>query len=42
MHRFLWSGLVFLPFVFRAGVLRNLCGIGWGRGLVLMPCSADR
>ena len=35
MHRFLWSGLVFLPFVFRAG-LRDLCGIGWSRGLVLM------
>src|SRR3954471_17761561 len=34
-HRFLWSGLVFLPFVFRAG-LGDLCGIGWGRGLVLM------
>jgi drug/metabolite transporter (DMT)-like permease len=35
MHRFLWSGLAFLPVVFRAG-LRNLCGIGWGRGLALM------
>lgn len=35
MHRFLWSGLVFLPFVFRAG-LRGLCGIGWGRGMALM------
>jgi drug/metabolite transporter (DMT)-like permease len=35
MHRFLWSGLVFLPIVLRAGV-SNLCGIGWGRGLVLM------
>jgi drug/metabolite transporter (DMT)-like permease len=35
MHRFLWSGLAFLPFVLRAG-LRNLGGIGWGRGLVLM------
>src|SRR5258708_38394759 len=35
MHRFLWSGLAFLPVVFRAG-LGNLCGIGWGRGLVLM------
>ena len=35
MHRFLWSGLVFLPFVFRAG-WRDLCGIGWGRGLALM------
>jgi drug/metabolite transporter (DMT)-like permease len=35
MHRFLWSGLAFLPFVLRAG-LGNLGGIGWGRGLVLM------
>ena len=35
MHRFLWSGLAFLPLVVRAG-LGNLCGIGWGRGLVLM------
>jgi drug/metabolite transporter (DMT)-like permease len=35
MHRFLWSGLAFLPIVLRAG-LGNLCGIGWGRGLVLM------
>ncbi len=35
MHRFLWSGLAFLPFVLRSG-LGDLCGIGWGRGLVLM------
>jgi drug/metabolite transporter (DMT)-like permease len=35
MHRFLWSGLAFLPIVLRAG-LGNLCGIGWGRALVLM------
>ncbi len=35
MHRFVWSGLAFLPLVFRAG-LGNLCGIGWGRGLALM------
>ena len=35
MHRFLWSGLVFLPLVFRAG-LGDLCGIGWGRGMALM------
>ena len=35
MHRFLWSGLVFIPIVLRAGI-GNLCGIGWGRGLVLM------
>jgi drug/metabolite transporter (DMT)-like permease len=35
MHRFLWSGLAFLPLVLRTG-LRDLCGIGWGRGLALM------
>ena len=35
MHRFLWSGLAFLPLVVRAG-FGNLCGIGWGRGLALM------
>jgi drug/metabolite transporter (DMT)-like permease len=35
MHRFLWSGLAFLPLAFRAG-LGDLCGIGWGRGMVLM------
>ena len=35
MHRFLWSGIVFIPLVLRAG-LRDLCGIGWGRGMVLM------
>src|SRR4029450_6314685 len=35
MHRFLWSGIAFLPLVLRAGV-GNLAGIGWGRGLVLM------
>ncbi|KRR22466.1 DMT family transporter [Bradyrhizobium retamae] len=35
MHRFVWSGLVFLPFVLRAGIA-NLSGIGWGRALVLM------
>src|SRR6478609_7976399 len=35
MHRFLWSGIVFLPLVLRNGI-GNLGGIGWGRGLVLM------
>jgi drug/metabolite transporter (DMT)-like permease len=35
MHRFLWSGLAFLPLVLRAG-FGNLCGIGWGRGMALM------
>ncbi len=35
MHRFFWSGLVFLPLVSRAG-FRDLCGIGWSRGMALM------
>ena len=35
MHRFVWSGLAFLPLVLRAGV-GDLCGIGWYRGWVLM------
>jgi drug/metabolite transporter (DMT)-like permease len=35
MHRFLWSGFAFLPLVLRAG-LGNLCGVGWGRGMILM------
>jgi drug/metabolite transporter (DMT)-like permease len=35
MHRFLWSGVAFLPVVLRTGLV-DLCGIGWSRGLVLM------
>jgi drug/metabolite transporter (DMT)-like permease len=35
MHRFLWSGVAFLPLVLRSGI-GNLCGIGWGRGIALM------
>jgi drug/metabolite transporter (DMT)-like permease len=35
MHRFLWSGIAFMPLVLRAGI-GDLGGIGWGRGLVLM------
>jgi drug/metabolite transporter (DMT)-like permease len=35
MHRFLWSGIAFLPLVVRAG-LGNLGGIGWARGVALM------
>jgi drug/metabolite transporter (DMT)-like permease len=34
IHRFLWSGLAFLPFVIRGGI-RDLNGIGWGRGILL-------
>jgi drug/metabolite transporter (DMT)-like permease len=35
MHRFLWSGIAFLPLVLRTG-FGDLYGIGWGRGLALM------
>src|SRR5690349_3036289 len=35
VHRYVWSGIAFIPLVLRAGVA-DLCGIGWGRGLVLM------
>jgi len=41
MHRFLWSGLLVIPIVLRAGI-GNLCGIGWGRGLVLRPIPMSR
>ena len=34
-HRYVWSGIAFLPLVLRAGV-SDLCGIGWARGLALM------
>src|SRR6201990_26327 len=34
-HRFLWSGLAFLPLFLRADI-GDLCGIGWGRGMALM------
>ena len=33
-HRFVWAGLVFLPFLARAG-LRDLGGVGWGKGVAL-------
>jgi drug/metabolite transporter (DMT)-like permease len=33
-HRFFWSGLLMLPYVVRDG-LRDLDGVGWGRGLGL-------
>src|SRR4051794_11944577 len=35
VHRYVWSGIAFLPLVIRGGI-SDLCGIGWGRGLVLM------
>lgn len=34
LHRFVWAGLLFLPFVVRAG-LKNLGGVGWGRSACL-------
>jgi drug/metabolite transporter (DMT)-like permease len=34
VHRYLWSGLAFLPVVVRAGI-RDLNGIGWSRGILL-------
>jgi drug/metabolite transporter (DMT)-like permease len=34
-HRYVWSGIAFLPLVLRAGI-SDLCGIGWARGLALM------
>jgi drug/metabolite transporter (DMT)-like permease len=37
-HRFVWAGLVFLPFVARAG-LRDLSGVGWGKGVALTLLS---
>src|SRR5262249_8190868 len=33
-HRFFWSGLLILPYVIRDG-LRDLDGVGWGRGFVM-------
>lgn len=38
LHRFLWSGLLLMPIVFRAG-LRDLGGIGWGRGFIMSVLS---
>jgi drug/metabolite transporter (DMT)-like permease len=33
-HRFVWAGLVFLPFVARQG-FGDLGGVGWGKGVTL-------
>jgi drug/metabolite transporter (DMT)-like permease len=37
-HRYFWSGLLLIPLVLRTGV-RDLGGIGWGRGLVMSVLS---
>ena len=37
-HRFFWSGLLLLPVALRES-LRNLGGIGWGRGLAMSVLS---
>ena len=34
LHRFVWSGLAFLPWLY-AGGLRNLAGVGWPRAAAL-------
>jgi drug/metabolite transporter (DMT)-like permease len=34
LHRFVWAGLAFLPFMARAG-LADLGGVGWGKALLL-------
>jgi drug/metabolite transporter (DMT)-like permease len=43
VHRYLWSGLAFLP-IFARGGISDLNGIGWGRGIALAtfggPCFA--
>jgi drug/metabolite transporter (DMT)-like permease len=37
-HRFFWTGVLLLPVALREG-LRNLGGIGWGRGLAMSVLS---
>src|SRR6202046_1659676 len=34
LHRFVWSGLILLPFMAASG-LRDLGGVGWRRGILL-------
>jgi drug/metabolite transporter (DMT)-like permease len=34
LHRFVWAGFLFLPFLVRAG-LQDLGGVGWGRSALL-------
>lgn len=37
-HRFFWTSLFLLPFAYREG-LRDLGGLGWGRGLIVSLLS---
>jgi len=37
-HRFIWSGLLLMPLVLRDGI-KDLGGIGWGRGAVMSVLS---
>jgi drug/metabolite transporter (DMT)-like permease len=37
-HRFFWSGLLMMPLIVREG-LRELGGVGWGRGFVMSILS---
>jgi drug/metabolite transporter (DMT)-like permease len=37
-HRFFWSGLMLMPLVLRDGI-KDLGGVGWGRGLVMSVLS---
>jgi drug/metabolite transporter (DMT)-like permease len=37
-HRFFWSGLLLMPIVLRDGI-KDLGGIGWGRGMVVSALS---
>ncbi len=37
-HRFFWAGLLLMPIVLRDGI-KDLGGVGWGRGLVMSMLS---
>jgi drug/metabolite transporter (DMT)-like permease len=38
LHRFVWAGLAFLPFVRRGGAA-DIAGVGWGRSIALTLCG---
>ena len=38
LHRFLWSGLLLMPVILRAGI-KDLGGVGWRRGFVVTILS---